>query len=85
MNPKTTAPEEPPVSRTLRLNYPPSLVREPILHRLIRRFDLTVNILGAQLGIDEGWLELEATGSSAELERAIVWLTAEGLHVAFLD
>jgi hypothetical protein len=60
-------------------------VREPILHRLIRRFDLTVNILGAQLGIDEGWLELEATGSSAELERAIVWLTAEGLHVAFLD
>jgi len=52
---------------------------------LIRRFDLTVNILGAQLGIDEGWLELEATGSSAELERAIAWLTAEGLQVTFLD
>ncbi len=85
MDPKKTAPDKPPVSRTLRLIYPPSLVREPILHRLIRQFDLTVNILGAQLGIDEGWLELEATGSTAELERAIAWLTAEGLQVAFLD
>jgi len=52
---------------------------------LIRKFDLTVNILGAQLGIDEGWLELQAAGSAAELERAITWLTAEGLQVTFLD
>lgn len=85
MDPKTSASEVSPVSRTLRLIYPPSLVREPILHRLIRRFDLTVNILGAQLGIDEGWLELQATGSSTELDRAITWLTAEGLQVTFLD
>lgn len=85
MEPKTPVAKEPQVSRTLRLNYPPSLVREPIVHRLIRKFDLTVNILGAQLGIEEGWLDLQATGSSAELERAITWLTAEGLQVAFLD
>ena len=85
LEPKTPAAKEPPVSRTLRLIYPPALVREPILHRLIRKFDLTVNILGAQLGIEEGWLELQATGSTAELERAITWLTAEGLQVTFLD
>ncbi len=85
MEPKTPVAKEPPVSRKLRLNYPPSLVREPIVHRLIRKFDLTVNILGAQLGIEEGWLELQATGSSAELERAVTWLTAEGLQVTFLD
>ncbi len=85
MAPKTSAAEEPTVSRTLRLNYPPSLLREPILHRLIRKFDLTVNILGAQLGMDEGWLELQATGSAAELERAITWLAAEGLQVTSLD
>ncbi len=85
MEPRKSAAEEPAISRTLRLYYPPSLAREPILHRLIRRFDLTVNILGAQLGIDEGWLELQATGSSAELDRAITWLTAEGLQVTFLD
>ena len=85
MEPRKPPAEEPTVSRTLRLYYPPSLVREPILHRLIRQFDLTVNLLGAQLGIDEGWLELQATGSLAELERAITWLTAEGLQVTFLD
>ena len=85
MKPETTVEKEPPVTRTLRLIYPPALVREPILHRWIRKFDLTVNILGAQLGIDEGWLELQAAGSAAELERAITWLTAEGLQVTFLD
>jgi len=85
LKPETPAAKEPPVSRTLRLIYPPALVREPILHRWIRKFDLTVNILGAQLGIEEGWLELQATGSTAELERAITWLTAEGLQVTFLD
>ncbi len=72
-------------TRTLRLNYPPALVREPILHRLIRQFDLTVSILGAQIGIDEGWVELQASGSTAELQRAVAWLTAEGLRVTFLD
>jgi ABC-type methionine transport system ATPase subunit len=82
---ESAAPDEPLVSRTLRLGYPASLVREPILHRLIRQFDLTVNILSAQLGIDEGWLELRATGPSAELERAIAWLTAEGLQVSLPD
>jgi hypothetical protein len=74
---------EPQVSRVLRLSYPASLVGEPILHRLIRQFDLTFNLRSAQLGIDEGWIEIQVTGSPAELERAVRWLAAEGLQVTF--
>jgi len=73
------------VTRTLRLQYPAALVREPILTRLIRQFDLTVSILGAQIGVDEGWVELTASGPASELDRAVAWLTAEGLRVARLD
>jgi hypothetical protein len=52
---------------------------------LIRQFDLTVSVLGAQIGMDEGWVELQASGSTTELQRAVAWLTAEGLRVTFLD
>jgi ABC-type methionine transport system ATPase subunit len=82
---ETTAAEQPEVTRTLRLQYPAALVREPILTRLIRQFDLTVSILGAQIGVDEGWVELTASGPAAELDRAVAWLTAEGLRVTRLN
>ncbi|MBM3122584.1 MAG: hypothetical protein FJZ97_10445 [Chloroflexi bacterium] len=82
---ETPAANPPEVTRTLRLLYPAALVREPILTRLIRQFDLTVSILGAQIGVDEGWVELTAAGPSAELDRAVAWLKAEGLRVLHLD
>lgn len=82
---ETTAAEQPEVTRSLRLQYPAALVREPILTRLIRQFDLTVSILGAQIGVDEGWVELTASGPAAELDRAVAWLTAEGLRVTRLN
>jgi len=82
---ETAAANQPEVTRTLRLQYPAALVREPILTRLIRQFDLTVSILGAQIGLDEGWVELTASGPSAELDRAAAWLAAEGLRVSYLD
>ena len=82
---ETPTANQPEVTRTLRLLYPAALVREPILTRLIRQFDLTVSILGAQIGVDEGWVELTASGPASELDRAVAWLTAEGLRVARLD
>lgn len=83
MQPKPPAQDDPQISRTLHLIYPASLVGEPILHRLIRQFDLTFNLRSAQLGIEEGWIEIEATGSSTELDRAVRWLISEGLQVTF--
>lgn len=74
----------PEITRTLRLDYPLALVREPILSRLIRQFDLTISILGAQIGLEEGWVELTASGPAAELDRAVAWLSGEGLRVTVL-
>ena len=83
MERKPSVRDGPQVTRILHLAYPASLVGEPILQRLIRQFELTVNLRRAQLGVDEGWIEIQATGSSQELERAIKWLTAQGLQVTF--
>jgi ABC-type methionine transport system ATPase subunit len=65
----------------MRLIYPPSLVHDPILYRLIRQFDITVNILQAQISLEEGWLEVEMSGAQDEMEHAHTFLEDQGLEV----
>jgi ABC-type methionine transport system ATPase subunit len=71
--------------KSLRLIYPPSLLREPVLNRFIRTFDLVVNILQANITMEEGWLDIQVTGEENEIKRAIQWLEAEGLTIEELD
>lgn len=73
------------VTRTLRLNYPQSLARQPVITQLIRKFDVTVNILQAQMTLEEAWLEIGLSAEPAEFERAIGWLTQEGITVVAVD
>jgi ABC-type methionine transport system ATPase subunit len=68
-------------ARSLRLIYPPSLLNQPILNQLIRKFEITVNIRQAQITLEEGWLEVEVIGDSQEIERSITWLDAQGIQV----
>jgi hypothetical protein len=56
-----------------------------MVHQLIKSYELEVNILQAQITLDEGWLELELSGEPSEIERAIRWLSSEGLEVIALD
>ncbi len=72
-------------TRTLRLNYPPSLLRQPILNQLILRYELTVNIHQAQITLEEGWLEVEVLGEDQEIEHAISWLEEEGIEVVPIE
>ncbi|HET7009501.1 MAG TPA: NIL domain-containing protein [Anaerolineales bacterium] len=68
-------------TRIVRLNYPPSLLREPIVFQLIRRFDLQVNITRAQIELDEGWLEVELSGPGPVLDQAEAWLREQGIDI----
>jgi ABC-type methionine transport system ATPase subunit len=67
--------------RILRLVYPPSLVHEPVLYRLIKRFNVQVNIRQAQITLKEGWLEVELSGEAAEIEHAVTFLAKQGIEV----
>lgn len=71
-------------TQTLRLVYPPSLLRQPIVNQLIRRFDLTVNILQAHITLDEGWLEVQLSGDGSVIRQAVDWLVTEGIAVETL-
>jgi ABC-type methionine transport system ATPase subunit len=68
-------------TRTMRLTYPPSLLRSPIINQLIRRFDIAINIISAHITLEKGWLEIEVAGSIENIDDAASWLRAEGIEV----
>lgn len=72
-------------TRDVRLEYPPSLLSRPVIQDLIRRYNLTVNILKAQISLEEGWIEVRLSGENDEIERALAWLRGEGLGVLSSD
>jgi len=68
----------------VRLIFPQQLLNVPVVNDLIRQYNLTVNILRANINPHEGWIDLQVTGSSAAIEDATLWLTNQGIEVVNL-
>jgi ABC-type methionine transport system ATPase subunit len=71
--------------RRLRLVYPPTLVNVPVIHQLIKRFDITINILRAEITPDQGWVEIQITGEKSVVFQALDWLNSQGIDVQALE
>jgi ABC-type methionine transport system ATPase subunit len=65
----------------LRLTFPPHLIQEPIVYRLVKDFDIVINIRRADVKADYGWVVLELDGEEAQLERGVTWLKEQGVQV----
>ena len=65
----------------MRLTFPPELIQEPIVYRLVKDFDLVINIRRADVKADYGWIALELEGVEGALERGVAWLKAKGVQV----
>jgi L-aspartate semialdehyde sulfurtransferase ferredoxin len=63
------------------LSYPRSLIREPLLYHLVKKFDLVFNIRGASVSDEMGLVAVEFEGTSAQIERALTWLRSTGVTV----
>lgn len=57
------------------------LIRQPIIWRLGREFDIVTNIRRADVTEDRGWVVLELEGELEELERGLRWVTEQGVRV----
>src|SRR5438034_7647325 len=55
----------------LRLTFPTELIQEPIVYRLVKDFDLVINIRRADVKADHGWIALELEGDEGALERGV--------------
>lgn len=68
----------------VKLTFPESLVRAPVLSRLVRQFDVEANIRRANVEESSGWIVCELEGDAAAVEQAVAWLRNEGIGVDLL-
>jgi ABC-type methionine transport system ATPase subunit len=67
--------------QTIRLVYPSTMVNVPVINQLIRNFDVTVNIVGAQITGGEGWIDIQISGDDPSIRNALAWLDSQGIEV----
>ena len=72
------------ISQSIRLVFPPSLHDDPIINRLMRRYSFTVNILRANVTVEQGWIDIKISGSASEIEDSISWLREQGVEVVLI-
>ena len=67
--------------RRLKLIFGPSLVKEPVIYQLGRKFEIVTNIRRAYVTKDQGWVLLEVSGEPEELDRGVEFLESKGVKV----
>lgn len=65
----------------VKLTFPEGLIKEPLIGRMVRRFEVMPNIRRANVEEKVGWIVCELDGEHDEVERAVEWLEAEGVQV----
>jgi ABC-type methionine transport system ATPase subunit len=68
----------------VKLTFPESEVRRPVLATLVRQFDVDANIRRADVEDHKGWIICELDGDAQGVESAVEWLRQEGIAVDLL-
>ncbi|MFN6473971.1 MAG: NIL domain-containing protein [Nostoc sp. SerVER01] len=76
-----------PASVHSRILVPGRYHRQPVISRLVSRYDLTVNIKAASLTLDsdsDGWFDLELSGNPQKLTNSLSYLQGLGVNLVQL-
>ena len=65
----------------VRMTFPEHLIKQPVIARLVREFDVMPNIRQAKIEESVGWVVCELGGAADDIERAIQWLRDFGVEV----
>jgi len=65
----------------VRFTFPQEMIKEPVIWRLGRDFNLVTNIRRADVTEDRGWVVLELDGEMDEIERGVRWVVEQGVRV----
>jgi ABC-type methionine transport system ATPase subunit len=68
----------------VKLTFPESEVRRPVLAIMVRQFEVEPNIRRADVEEHRGWIVCEVDGEAAQVEAALEWLRGEGITVDLL-
>lgn len=63
------------------IRFPEDKIREPIVYQIGREFKVVTNVRRADVRETTGWMDLELTGETAEIERAVDGMRKKGVIV----
>ena len=67
--------------KNIHFEFSQDLVREPLLYQINRSFDVVVNIRGASVTDEGGFIALELEGTDDELQRVLDYLGGQGVKL----
>ena len=67
--------------KNIHFEFSQDLVKEPLLYKINRSFDVVVNIRGASVTDQGGFIALELEGEQAEVERVLQYLRSQGVKL----
>ena len=68
----------------VKLTFPEHLIKQPIIARMVREFDVLPNIRRASVEETVGWIVCELGGEEDAVQRAISWAGDLGVQVDLL-
>jgi len=63
------------------VQFPENKIKEPIIYQIGHEFKVVTNVRRADVRETTGWMDLELTGESAEIDRAVAGLRKKGVIV----
>jgi len=64
-----------------RLVFKGEIIKEPIIYRLVKDFEVVPNLRKALFEENTGWVDIEISGAMDEIEKAIEALKSWGVDV----
>lgn len=63
------------------IRFPEDKIKEPVIYQIGHEYKVVTNVRRADVRDTTGWMDLELTGDSMEIERAIAGLRNKGVIV----
>jgi len=68
-------------NKRVKFTFIEELIKEPIIWKLSKEFDIITNIRRADVTDARGWVILELEGDKDEIERGLEWVQENGVRV----
>jgi hypothetical protein len=68
-------------TKRVKFSFVTQLIKEPIIWKLGKQFDIVTNIRRADVSADFGWVILELDGDEDEIERGLKWVEEQGVRI----
>ncbi len=65
----------------VKFTFTGELIKEPVIWKLGKQFELVTNIRRAEVTEDRGWVILELEGELEEIERGVQWVVEQKVRV----